>query len=371
MSHELRTPLNSILGFAQLLERDKKNPLSERQRDKLSHVLRGGEHLLRLIDDILDLSGIEAGRVEVSLEPVEVAAVLEEVRTTLEPMAARVGIELRIVPPSTGSVEVIADRTRFAQVLINFGSNAIKYGRSGGHVTLFVSKPRNDTTRVSVEDDGIGIPLDKQDKIFLPFQRAGQETGPIQGTGIGLAITKRLAALMHGEVGFSSQPGAGSLFWIDLPVRPAAALPHPAARGQAEPTASPLQGPGTRYTVVYVEDNPSNIAFMKDVLEELDRVDLTSVPNAEVAVELIRERRPNVVIMDINLPGMSGYEATRLLRTWEETRDIPVIALTAAAMAGDRKRFEDAGFYRYLTKPVRVAELLETLEGLLLGREPD
>jgi PAS domain S-box-containing protein len=368
MSHELRTPLNSILGFAQLLQIDKKTPLNERQKEKLEHVLKGGEHLLRLIDDILDLSRIEAGRVMVSPEPVKVAEVMREVKTTLDPMAARASITLEVTLASADSLEIIADRTRFAQILINFGSNAIKYGKPGGRALMSAAQRGSETVRVSVRDDGMGIPLDKQERIFQPFHRAGQEAGPIQGTGIGLTITKRLAELMHGAVGFTSTPGAGSEFWVDLPLhraKPASASDAP----QAYAAGSALQGEaGPRYTIVYVEDNPSNIAFMQELVGELERVTLVTAPTAEVGIELVRVRRPDVVIMDINLPGMSGYDATRKLREWPETKDIPVIALTAAAMAGDRKRAEDAGFYRYLTKPVRVPELLATLEELLAAK---
>jgi PAS domain S-box-containing protein len=366
MSHELRTPLNAILGFAQLLQRDKKAPLNDRQKDKLDYVMRGGEHLLRLIDDILDLSRIEAGRTTVSIEPVTLSDVLVEVKTTLDPMASRAGIRLSLdaVPDSLPSV--LTDRTRLVQILINFGSNSLKYGRAGGSAQFSVAPLDGGFLRLSIVDDGIGIPIDKQDKIFQPFQRAGQETGPIQGTGIGLAITKRLAELMKSRVGFSSLPGQGSIFWIDVPVHEQARSTDVPAVVARLPSALPFTGQGKRFTIIYIEDNPSNIAFMQEVVEELDRVTLLTVPTAEVGIELVRDRKPDAVIMDINLPGMSGYEATRKLREWPETRDIPVIALTAAAMTGDRKRYADAGFYRYLTKPVNVAELIETLEGVLI-----
>jgi PAS domain S-box-containing protein len=366
MSHELRTPLNSILGFAQLLQRDKKSPLTERQNDKLEHVLSGGEHLLRLIDDILDLSRIESGRVAVSIEPVGISEVLTEVRTTLAPMANRASISLLVAPLADPNLVILADRTRFSQILINYGSNAVKYGRAGGRVTLKVSVLEDGFVRVEVEDDGIGIPLEKQDKIFEPFHRAGQEAGPIQGTGIGLAISKRLANLMGGRVGFLSKPGAGSTFWIELPLRPAAVGAAPRRLDtQREQLASVAAGTGTVHTIVYIEDNPSNIAFMRELLGELENVELITVPTAEVGIELVRERKPKLVIMDINLPGMSGYEATAKLKQWPETRDIPVVALTAAAMMADRQRSATAGFHRYLTKPVRVQELMDTLEELL------
>ena len=366
MSHELRTPLNAILGFTQLLERDRKQPLSERQLERLSHVMRGGEHLLRLIDDVLDLARIESGRILVSSEPVEVAAVLVEVVHTLEPMASRASIRIVApeVPPETPPV--IADRTRLAQVLMNLGSNAIKYGKTDGHVA-FRTEPGPGSVRITVIDDGIGIPDDKRDRIFDPFQRAGQEAGPIEGTGIGLTISKRLAELMRGSVGFHSQLGQGSEFWIELPAHRDVAPDLPSTAGFAA-LPSRLAAGERRHTIVYVEDNPSNIAFMRELVEELPSVELLTAPTAEIGLELIRGRLPKAVIMDINLPGISGFEAVRRLREWPETRDIPVIGLSAAALARDTARARDAGFHRYLTKPVKVDELTETLERLLEGQ---
>ena len=364
MSHELRTPLNAILGFAQLLERDRKQPLSERQIERLQHVLRGGEHLLRLIDDVLDLSRIEAGRIMVSLEPVDVRGVVDEVITTLGPMASRAGITI-LTPVQVELPRVQADRTRLAQILMNFGSNAIKYGKQHGHVRVALTQPYPGIVRITVIDDGIGIPADKRDKVFEPFQRAGQETGPIEGTGIGLTITKRLAEMMKGKVGFSSEVDRGSEFWVEIPVdRQVTADLAPQVTG---PTPSPLATSSARHKVVYIEDNPSNIAFMRDLIEDLPSVELVTAPTAEIGLELIRSHRPHVVIMDINLPGMSGFDAAERLREWPETRNIPVIGLSAAALLRDTARAKEAGFYRYLTKPVKVAELTQVLEELLIA----
>jgi CheY-like chemotaxis protein len=211
----------------------------------------------------------------------------------------------------------------------------------------------------------MGIPADKQDKLFQPFQRAGQETGPIEGTGIGLAITKRLAELMAGKVGFQSNEGVGSDFWVELPVhaQPAhAAAPQPV---DSRKGAALSGSEGRRFTIVYIEDNPSSIALLRDLLADFERVELLTAPTAEIGIELVRGRRPDVVIMDINLPGISGFEATRRLRDWPETRSIPVIALSAAAMVRDAGKVQQAGFYRYLTKPVKIDELADVLDELL------
>ncbi|MFO0608564.1 MAG: PAS domain S-box protein [Polyangiales bacterium] len=362
MSHELRTPLNAILGFAQLLARDKRQPLADRHRERVERIMSGGEHLLRLINDILDLSRIEAGRVSLSIEPVGLADVIDEVLRTLDPIAARQSIALGLDPLPASPSAVLADRTRFAQILMNFGSNAIKYNRPDGRVRFAVDVASPGRVRVTVSDTGIGIPLAQQEKIFQPFQRAGQEAGPIEGTGIGLTITRRLASLMAGTVGFRSEPGEGSSFWVELPAHVAADAPAPTV---ARPAEHPHLVEGGRHLVLYVEDNSANVVFMRDLMSSFDAVDLVTVPTAELGVELARARQPEVIIMDINLPGMSGLDALRALRADPETRRIPVIALTAAASERDRERGMEAGFYRYLAKPVKVDELIDAVESLL------
>ncbi|MBN8616897.1 MAG: PAS domain S-box protein [Deltaproteobacteria bacterium] len=356
MSHELRTPLNAVLGFTQLIQRDAS--VGERPRRLVEHVRKGGEHLLRLIDDVLDLARVEAGAVPLSVEPVAVDEVLEEARTTLASVAEGRRVTVSIEPAAERWV-VLADRTRLAQIVLNFGSNAIKYGKDGGRAILR-STLSGRALRVSVLDDGPGIAAERQDRLFQAFYRAGQETGPVEGTGIGLALSRRLADMMGGSVGFESRAGHGAEFWVELPLvtaEQAAPLPH--AR---PPQASKALAEAS---ILYVEDNPANVAFMEEVMADLPHVKLLTAPTGELGLELAIATRPHLIILDINLPGISGFEVLRGLRDHDRTRAIPVIALSASAMQRDIRRAEAAGFARYLTKPVKIDELLETLESLL------
>jgi CheY-like chemotaxis protein len=329
----------------------------------VQQILHGGEHLLRLIDDVLNLARIEAGRISIVTESVEVLALLGEVEQTLTPMAARHGISLTSEKPARALPPIAADRTRLSQILLNLGSNAIKYNRPGGTVRLSVAALGSSFSRLWVEDTGHGIARDKQHLIFQPFQRAGQETGPIEGTGIGLVVSQRLARLMGGDVGFQSNPGEGSRFWVDVPTSDPAAAAEP-ARPEARAHASSGSARGPR-RVLYVEDNAANVAFMRDLIGTLEQTDLITVPTAEQGLEVARQRRPDLIVMDINLPGMSGIDALRRLRAIPEMASIPVIALTAAATERDRQQGLREGFFRYLTKPVNVDDFIQACESLL------
>jgi PAS domain S-box-containing protein len=361
MSHELRTPMNSILGFAQLLMRDAREPLSTRHRERVGHILQSGEHLLRLIDDVLDLSRIESGRVPMSSEPVRPQEVLQEVIRTLAPIASEHNVQLESVALDPALPCVLGDRVRVMQILMNFGSNAIKYNRPQGRVT-FGAHLRGAELRMQVEDTGMGIATDQQSKLFQAFQRAGQEAGPIEGTGIGLLITKKLAELMNGRVGFESTPAVGSVFWVELPL--SAASESMVARDTYPPGAALPIRP-VRGVVLYIEDNLPNIAFMRDLFDDIEGMELVTARSATEGLVLTRALCPQVILMDINLPDMSGSQALQVLRRSPETADIPVIALTAAASDRDRKAGLQVGFYRYITKPIDVEELMKALDAAL------
>jgi CheY-like chemotaxis protein len=255
------------------------------------------------------------------------------------------------------------------QILGNYLSNAIKYGRPGGHAVLTAARVPTGV-RITVTDDGIGIAAEMHDRIFQPFQRAGQENGPIEGTGIGLAISKRLAELMHGRVGFTSERGSGSSFWVELPT-PASLEASPPTSAPADDDVSMRLADVEPFDVVYVEDNAASVALIRALLRDLARVELRTATTAELGLELVRARRPDVVLMDINLPGMSGFEALRRLRADEQTRDLPVIALSAAARLRDRAQASAEGFTHYLTKPIDVAELTAVLERVLANARTD
>ncbi|GAA3910535.1 hypothetical protein GCM10022228_21890 [Halomonas cibimaris] len=358
MSHELRTPLNAILGFAQLLSNSQRHPLNERQSRQVNQIEKSGQHLLSLINEVLDLAKIEAGRMSLSLENLALAQVIDDACQTLEPSADAAGIRLAFTPPPAGW-QVHADYTRVKQVLFNLISNAIKYNSPGGSVEVAASS-ENDTLCIRISDSGPGIPEHRQHELFEPFNRLDAENGAIEGTGIGLAITRELIERMGGTIGVDSTPGSGSTFWFTLPRRPdrnaddrAPAERHASARPAS---AKALQ------TLVYVEDNPANQRLMEDIIDDMDGVALRTAPSAEMGLELLRITPAALVMLDIHLPGMSGFDALAAIRRDPALHHLPVVALSASATRRDANQALEAGFDAYLTKPLEIAKLTATLE---------
>ncbi|CAB1368550.1 PAS domain S-box protein [Denitratisoma oestradiolicum] len=364
MSHELRTPLNAILGFAQLLDQDPLEPLSPGQKESVGQITIAGWHLLKLINDVLDLSRIEAGKYEVSLQPIDVVEVVDEVLRMLAPQAETLGIRLENRLDGGKGFSVQADRTRFIQVLTNLLSNAIKYNHRGGMVTLSALREMS-YVRLMVEDTGPGLSAVQQMALFQPFNRLGAEASGIEGTGIGLVICKRLMEAMNGRIGMISTSGTGSIFWVELPV---AALPSVYGGGVpadvTEPVAD-LRQP----LVLYVEDNTANRVLMERVLDKLSGIRLISAARGGEGLALARQYRPDLVLLDINLPDMSGLDVARALGADELTCDIPIVGLSANAMPHDIEAARAGGIKTYLTKPIDIRKLLQTVTRLLQARQ--
>ena len=365
MSHELRTPLNAILGFAQILSSDKLPSTVLQKKEFASHILKSGRHLLTLINEILDLAKVESGTLALSLEPVGLDDILQECQSMIAPLAAQRGI--RMVFPASCRFHAHADRTRLKQVLLNLLSNALKYNRELGAVLVDCAMTSSDTVRLSVQDTGRGLRGDQLDLLFQPFNRLGQESGAEEGTGIGLVVTKRLVELMGGQIGVSSTVGVGSVFWVDLrATRPSPALVAPPA---AVPAVAPAPSAGGaepgRATVLYVEDNPANVKLVEEMLRLRPELRLISAGDGHHGIELARAHLPRVILMDINLPCVSGTDAMRLLRADPLTADIPVIALSANAMPREVEKGMADGFFRYLTKPINIDEFCAALDTTL------
>jgi signal transduction histidine kinase/CheY-like chemotaxis protein len=359
MSHELRTPLNAILGFAQLMESGSPPPTIS-QKGRIDQILKAGWYLLELINEILDLALIESGKVPLSLEPISLADVVRECQAMIEPQAQTRGIRITF-PRFEVPYFVQADRTRVKQVLINLLSNAIKYNKVGGMVDVDYIASTPERIRMLVKDTGEGLTPENIAQLFQPFNRLGKETGVEEGTGIGLMVSKRLVELMKGEIGVESTVGKGSVFWIELNLT---AEPQLAAAA-AEPTAvaqAQVHAAARLRTLLYVEDNPANLMLVEDLIARRPDIRLLSAADGERGVQIARASRPDVILMDINLPGISGVQALRILAEDPATAHIPVIALSANAMPHDIEKGLEAGFFRYLTKPIKVNEFMDTLD---------
>jgi PAS domain S-box-containing protein len=358
MSHELRSPLNAILGFAQLIESGSPPPTPD-QKTSIGQILQAGWYLLELINEILDLALIESGKVSLSREPTSLSELLSDCRAMTEPQAQKSGIRV-IFPQLDGPYFVEADRTRVKQVLINLLSNAIKYNRAGGMVEVTCIANTAKRTRVSFRDTGEGLSAEKLAQLFQPFNRLGREAGAEEGTGIGLVVSKRLVELMGGEIGVESTVGVGSVFWIEL--KSTAALQLLGAADTVTVTESGLDADAQSRTLLCVEDNPANLLLVEKLLARRPDIRLLSATDGNRGVEIARAARPDIILMDINLPGISGITALRILTEDPATAHIPVIALSANAMPRDIKDGLEAGFFRYLTKPIKVSEFMDTLD---------
>jgi PAS domain S-box-containing protein len=361
MSHELRTPMNVILGFAQLLEADTATPLAPSQKEDVQQILKAGGHLLTLINEVLDLARIESGKIDLSIESVCASDVLRECMDLVEPLARQRGI--RVVNEVSASFNVQADRTRLRQALINLLSNAVKYNRENGTIRCAALRTPEGMVRIGISDTGVGLTAAQQQGLFQAFNRLGAENSAVEGTGIGLALTRDLVELMGGKVGVESAVGEGSTFWVELH-----AGQEPVAQAAAASTngAVAILGTGQK-TVLYVEDNPANLRLVAQILSRHPDIHLITAHTAELGLELACARRPQLMILDLNLPGMNGYELCAQLRLFDETRNIPCMALSANALPRDIERGLAAGFKCYLTKPLQVDEFVRTVQQLLVS----
>ncbi len=367
MSHELRTPLNAILGFAQLLETGLPAPTDTQQRN-IDQILKAGWYLLALINEVLDLALIESGKLTLSTEPVSLAEVMLECRSMVEPQARQRGIGMTF-PPFEAPLFINADRTRIKQVLINILFNAVKYNRPQGAVAVECTLVGERRVRISVRDTGIGLTTIQLSQLFQPFNRLGKEAGPEEGSGIGLVVTKRLVELMGGAIGAESAAGIGSVFWVEFT---RAAAPQPVVTdGEHLMDTPPKASDGrAQRRVLYVEDNPANLELVAQLIARRRDLQMLSATDGLLGVEYARACLPDVILMDINLPGLSGTAAMKLLRADPATSHIPIIALSANAVPRDIQHALEAGFFKYLTKPIVVNQFMEALDVALNGSQP-
>ena len=359
MSHELRSPLNAILGFSQLMESDSPPP-TPAQKESIAQILQAGWHLLKLINEILDLAKVESGQMPLSEEPVSLAEVMLECQGMIEPQAQQRGIKL-IFPSFDIPYFVSADRTRLKQILINLLSNAIKYNREQGTVEVNCAEHAPGRIRVSVRDSGAGLSPEQLAQLFQPFNRLGQEAGGEEGTGIGLVVARRLVELMGGVIGVESTVGVGSVFWFEL--IPVAGPQLAMEGGEAAELAQAHPPRAARlHTLLYVEDNPANLRLVEQLIARHPDIRLLTAVNGNSGIEIARQARPEVILMDLNLPDINGFEVLKILREDPATAHIPVIAVSANAMQLDIERGVKAGFFRYITKPIKVDEFMAALD---------
>ncbi|HEY9079187.1 PAS domain S-box protein [Magnetovibrio sp.] len=356
MSHELRTPLNAILGFAQLMEHDPRHPLLDAQKESIEHIKTGGNHLLHLINEILELAKIESGHLELDLKSTKPEDVFYETVPMVQTLAEKNGLTFHVPALEHAWPHIWVDAMRLKQVLLNLLSNAVKYNVDSGSFTL-ACKVIDHALRIQVSDTGHGISAAGLKELFHPFSRLEHENSDIEGAGIGLTITKELVELMGGRIGVESTPGEGSTFWVEFPI---AADNEVGAQVASKPENQHWQGGHHVGTVLYVEDNDANLMLMEGIFEQFPNLRLLTAKNAEIGLEMVEAEQPDFIMLDIALPGMSGTDLLKIIR--ERDKDASVIAVSAHAMPHLVQEGLDAGFDAYLTKPFNIGQLVAELE---------
>lgn len=360
MSHELRTPMNAILGFSQLLEIELDQEATQSQLKKVNQINQAGEHLLELINSVLDLAKIEAGKLEIDITPVQLSDVVNTCVDLIKPLADNRHIRMRVEPSESWIVD--ADFIRLKQVMLNLMSNAVKYNREAGEIALRFKPIGNHSLRIMVTDTGQGLSELQVAKLFSPFERMGREAGAIEGTGIGLVISQKLMHLMHGQIGVESEEGKGSTFWIEVTLNDS--VPRPVAD---EVVVTPVEtSNGTsQATLLYVEDNHANMELMQSIVQQKTDYRLLTATDGLTGIQLAQEAEPDLIMLDINLPDMTGYDIIKRFKEMPALKEKPVIAVTANAMHQDIEQGKKAGFDAYVAKPINIDLLLDTIESLL------
>jgi len=362
MSHELRTPMNAILGFSQLLMVDAQNEKAITRENDVGRIIKAGKHLLDLINEVLDLSQIETGDLKVRLESINIFTLKNEVIDLATSLAKENGVQIIDANKEGEALYVVADRTRLKQVLINLTTNAIKYNRVDGSVTLKYSVI-GDRLKFEVTDTGMGISEELQKNLFTPFERLGAELTEVQGTGIGLSISKKLMELMGGDINFVSTVGEGSSFSIDVPL-----AEQPVIQPLESNNVSPAKEENVlshQKKILYIEDNASNLELVRRIIARLRDIKLISAMEAQPGIRLASTEIPDLILMDLHLPDIDGFCAFEKIRSMEETSHIPIIAVSADAMEDDRKKALDMGFQTYITKPIDVDSFINVIEDVL------
>ena len=362
MSHELRTPMNAILGFSQLLDMDLENPLKPMQKNNVQHILKAGQHLLDLINDVLNLSKMEAGHIPISIEEVPLNSLISEVGNLIQPMLDNKNLSFKIM---STEMTVLADPVRLKQVLLNLISNSIKYNNHGGRVSVECKKLKNHNIKISVQDTGIGIKPKDLEEIFNPFQRINSKTETIEGTGVGLTISRKLTHLMNGSLEAQSEEGQGSCFSIILPEgNNISSIKEPEPATWTDSASSE-----NSFKVLYIEDNPSNIELVASILFR-QNLKFLQAPDARLGIELAKSHQPDLILMDIELPGMNGYDPLKVIREEPALDSVPVIALSANGMETDIQKGLSAGFTDYITKPIKITPFLQKVNQYLTWIQP-